>query len=474
MKSMNMKNMKNMKNMRKDSTTKDMNSLLKTLVRVHAYEKPMNYVKPFVDQERKEGVGSGTLVDPQALGIPHASNKYLYILTCAHVIDQADQVSIVLPLKGSEKLPATVLAFVPREYYDLAVIALPNFHGEHNAFVSTLPLGSSTDLEPGEKLVALGFPMGQTGLKVSDGVFAGLEHYLQHTVSISPGNSGGPLINTAGQLIGINNAGIVHVAASNIGYAVPIELYGITAPRFFSKPVGPPSPDRVERQPQFGFMLQPTTQAHLEQVAGPQATGKSGVYIYNVVSGSPADVAGLQSGDFLGAIEQVPIDFHGEIKVRWSAQKVPIHTVLQRLSDPSQTYTFTVFSAQQLQWRTVHMSPQMLNLYASLIRYSPYEPVEFLDIQGFIVMPMMHNHMKYPETVKALLELPLNEKFEPHILITNVVPGSTADLSKTLKAGDRVTHVNHVPVRTLHEVRHALRQKGVNGLTTSKGKTTVL
>lgn len=460
----------------------NINSLLKTLVRIHAYCKPMNYIKPFVEQERKESVGSGTLVDPAALGLPLAAlglpladaSRYLYILTCAHVIEQADQVSVVLPLKGSEKLPASVLAFVPREQYDLAVIALPNFNGEHNAFVSTLPLGSSTILEPGEKLVALGFPMGQTGLKVSDGVFAGLENYLQHTVSISPGNSGGPLINTSGQLIGINNAGIVHVAASNIGYAVPIELYVITGPRFFSKPVGPPSPDRVERQPQFGFMLQPTTQAHLEQVAGPQATGKSGVYIYSVVSGSPAHVAGLQEGDFLGAVEQVAIDFHGEIKVRWSAQKVPIHTVLQRLSDPTQTYTFTVFLSHQKQWRTIQMSPKTLNLYAALTRYSPYDPVDFLDIQGFIVMPMMHNHKYYPETAKTVLELPFTEKLEPHILITHVVPGSKADLSKTLRAGDRLTHVNGVPVKTLTEVRRALLPHSVNCLTTSKGKTTVL
>ena len=456
----------------------NMNNLIKTLVRIHSYSQPIDYVKPFVNQERNESVGSGTFVDPTVLGLP-TQPEILYILTCAHVIDKADQVSVVLPLKGSEKIPATVLAFVPKLNYDLAIIALPNPGGEYNAFISTLPLGDSTQLQPGEKLVALGFPMGQTGLKVSDGVFAGIEHYLQHTVSISPGNSGGPLINTAGELIGINNAGITHAAASNIGYAVPIELYSITAARFFSKTVGPPSGERVLRQPLFGFLLQPTTQAHLAMVAGQDAVGRSGVFMYYIVPGSPAEEAGLQEGDFLGEIEQIPCDFHGEIKVSWSAQKVPIETVLQRLSDPSRAYSFTVYMAKSKEWRMVQLGPKVLHLYASLHRYSPYEPVEYMDIQGFIIMQLVHNHKQYEDTFKSCIELSLPQRFQPHVIITYVVPGSAADVSKTLKAGDLLTAVNGVQVRYLKDVQRSLSHEK-NGtlsptwLTTSKGKSTVI
>lgn len=453
----------------------NMNKMLKTLVRIHAYGKPLDYTKPFVEQERKEAVGSGTFVSPKALGLSVDSNECLYILTCAHVVDQADQVSVVLPLKGSEKLPASVVAFVPKENYDLALLALPNPGGVHNPFTLTLPLGTSTALQPGDKLVALGFPMGQTGLKVSDGVFAGIEHFLQHTVSISPGNSGGPLINASGELIGINNAGIVHVAASNIGYAVPIELYVITAKRFFALSLGEPAPERVIRQPLFGFKLQPTTPAHLQLVAGQQATGKTGVYIYDIVPGSPAEQAGLQVGDFLSAVEQVPVDFHGEIKVSWSEQRVPLQTVLQRLSNPSKTYMFEVYSHQRQNWEMVQLSPKPLDLHAALYTYSPYDVVKYMDVRGFIIMPLMQNHKEYESTHKTFLELSHHEKLQPHVLITYVVPGSPADLSRTLKAGDRLTFVNQQPVRTLEDVERALQgtESGVL-LTTSKHKSTVI
>jgi S1-C subfamily serine protease len=461
--------------MDKPSRTSNINKLLKTLVRIHGYGRPVDYTKPFVEQERKEAVGSGTFVDPSALRLSPTSGDVLYILTCAHVVEQADQVSVVLPLRGSEKLPATVLALVPRQDYDLALLALPNPNGVHNRFVSTLPLGASTALQPGDKLVALGFPMGQTGLKVSDGVFAGLEHFLQHTVSISPGNSGGPLINNRGQLIGINNAGIVHVAASNIGYAVPIELYVITASRFFQKQLGPPTPDRVLRQPLYGLKVQPTTQAHLKRIAGSLADSKTGVYVYDVVSESPAAQGGVQVGDFLGAVESVPIDFQGELQVSWSAQKVPLQTVLQRLSNPNKTYSFIIFSHQQQEWKTVRLSPVILDLGAATCFYSPYDNIPYMDLKGFTVMPLMQNH-KYTPLQKAFTELTPEEKLQSHVIITYVVPGSPADLSKTLKAGDRLTFVNKQPVSTLTDVQRALQlgQDQDIYLTTSKNKSTVI
>ena len=456
------------------SSPTNMTEMLKTLVRIHAYGMPLDYTKPFVEQERKESVGSGTFVDPRVLGVTTYPTDMLFILTCAHVIDQADQVSVVLPLKGSEKLPASVLAFVPRHNYDLALLALPNVHGIHDPFVHTLPLGSSKALQPGDKLVALGFPMGQTGLKVSDGVFAGLENFLQHTVSISPGNSGGPLINSAGELVGINNAGIVHVAASNIGYAVAVELYVLTAARFFSKSLGHPSPDQVVHQALFGFKLQPTTLEHLERVMNAPAAGKTGMYVYDIVPGSPAQLEGVEVGDFVGAVGQVPIDFHGEVKVRWSEQKVPLQTLLQRLADPSKTYAFTVYSHRAHRWRLAQLSPRPLDLCAALYKYHPYDDMEYMNLQGFIIMPLMHNHKDYEATRKTFVELSPQDKLKPHVLITHVIPGSLADLSRTLKAGDRLTDVNYRPVSTLRDVQRVLDDKGPIALTTSKGKSTVV
>lgn len=452
-----------------------MEHLLKAIVRVHSYGKTVDFCKPFVDMEREGAVGTGTFVDPRVFDLP-AQPHTLYILTCAHVIDKADQVTIVLPLKGSEQLEASVVAFVPKYNYDLAIVALPNKDGQYNRYINTLPLGSSKKLQQGQKLMALGFPMGQTGLKMSDGVFAGMQHYLQHTVSISPGNSGGPLINEAGELVGINNAGLTHVAASNIGYAVPVELYVLSAKRLFSKPLGPPSPDRVVREPSFGFFLQPTTTEHVQQIATVSSEGccSSGMFIFEVVPDSPAALAGIEPGDFLCAAEDRPVDNTGDIQVSWSAQKVPIKTALQRLSDPEQQYTFTIWSHSQRQCTKVQLSPRVLDKNAAKYIYSPFEAVEYLDLKGFIVMPLCRNHQETIQTLYAVLKLTPVQRFQPHLVITHVVPGSPAHLSETFGAGDLLTHVNNQPVSTLDQVRNIVQQQSHYTLKTDRGKTTAL
>ena len=454
-----------------------MEHMLKSIVRLHAYGKPVNFLQPFLESERVASVGSGTFVDPADLGVSNLNPDYLYILTCAHVVDKADQVTVVLPLKGSEQLSASVLAFVPKHNYDLAIVALPNPNGMHNTFVEKLPLGSSTALVQGEKLVALGFPMGQTGLKVSDGVFAGLQHYLQHTVSISPGNSGGPLVNQNGELIGINNAGLIHVAASNIGYAVPIELYVLTAPRFFNLSVGPPSPQRVIRGVNFGFFLQPTTVEHMRQVASvsDESCCETGMFIFEVVPNSPAFEQGIEPGDFLCAIENVPIDNTGDVPVSWSAQKVPVYTALERLSDPSRAYQFRIWSKKSRTCRQVRLAPRVLDLYANRYSYPPFDSVDYENIKGCIVMSLIKNHKHYPETMPSFVKLRPQDRFRPWLLVTHVVPGSPADQSQSLEAGDIIVQVNYKPVFTLKQLRQAIQtQSSSVTLINENGKTTVL
>lgn len=444
--------------------------MIKAIVRVHSYGRAINFVKPFVELERESAVGSGTIVNPKELHLP-ADSEYLYILTCAHVIDKADQVTIVLPLKGSEQLAATVVSFVPKHNYDLAILALPNKNGVYNDFVRTLPLGESTKLVQGETLRALGFPMGQTGLKVSDGVFAGFQHYLQHTVSISPGNSGGPLINERGELVGINNAGLVHVAASNIGYAVPIELCLMTAPRMFID-IGPPGPHRVLRAPNFGFFLQPTTLLHIQHIAqvSDQGCCTSGMYIFEVVDGSPAFEAGVRPGDFLCAIGDAKVDNTGDVPVPWSVQKVPIKTALERYADPDQQYSFTIWSKRSQSCTTIQMSPRVLDVHSNYYSYPPYDTVAYMNIQGLIIMPLLRNHKEYPETLTTVLSLSPKERLRPHLVITYIVPGSPADQSQTLSAGDLLVSVDGSPVTSLDQ----LSSEGVHLYTNHNGKTTML
>ena len=91
--------------------------ILKTIVRIHSYGQQVDFARPFRNMPRVSGVGTGTFLNPKSLGIAlprDVQDSFLFVLTCAHVVDGSDQVTVVLPLVGSEQIDATVLAFVPR------------------------------------------------------------------------------------------------------------------------------------------------------------------------------------------------------------------------------------------------------------------------------------------------------------------------------------------------------------------------
>ncbi len=160
---------------------------------------------------RSESIGSGIIID----------SRRSLVLTNAHVVNGASSISVRL-LDG-RTFEADVVGAEPD--FDIAVLSL---RGARN--LPSVAMGDSTDLMPGESVIAIGNPFGfshtvTTGvisaldrtIEAEDGVFTDL---IQTDAAINPGNSGGPLLNVLGELIGINTA--IYDKAQGIGFAIPI------------------------------------------------------------------------------------------------------------------------------------------------------------------------------------------------------------------------------------------------------------
>jgi S1-C subfamily serine protease len=160
------------------------------------------------------GAGSGIIIAPDG-----------YILTNGHVVHGAKQIDV--QLTDGQKMPASVVGIDMAT--DLAAIRVP---GSGLPFSS---LGDSNALRVGHIVIAIGNPMGFDS-SVSNGVVSSLgralrsqdgrliENIIQHTAPLNPGNSGGPLVNTRGQVIGINTA--IIAMAQGIGFAIPSNTAG--------------------------------------------------------------------------------------------------------------------------------------------------------------------------------------------------------------------------------------------------------
>ena len=226
-----------------------------------------------------------------------------YILTNNHVVEGTKEVSIVLS-DGTEQ-KATLVGTDP--YSDIAVLKT---EGEVPAVAT---LGNSDVLDPGESVIAIGSPLGNfkntvtvgvvsaTGRSIDTGNGYQIEDLIQTDAAINHGNSGGPLVDLAGEVIGINtlvvrNSGMGDVA-EGLGFAIPVNTAQVISQQIIQK--------GYFSRPYMGINFQPINPDIAAQYNLP---AKWGVYITKVADNSPASEASLKEGDIITKVGEVTID----------------------------------------------------------------------------------------------------------------------------------------------------------------------
>ena len=219
-----------------------------------------------------------------------------YILTNHHVVDNADRITV--KLANGREVKAKLVGSDPKS--DVAVLKI---RGDG---LPVLPLGDSDALEVGEWVIAIGNPFGLTHT-ITVGVVSakgrsgiGIEDYedfIQTDAAINPGNSGGPLLNLQGEVIGINTAIFSRSGGyMGIGFAIPINMVKAIQRQLITT-------GKVVRG-YLGVHIQDLNE-DLAKSFGLQST--EGVLVAQVVKGSPADKAGLKTGDVIVAFTGKPV-----------------------------------------------------------------------------------------------------------------------------------------------------------------------
>ncbi len=245
-----------------------------------------------VQTPKREGIGSGVIISTDG-----------YIVTNNHVVDKSDELTVTLNDKREFKArligqdAATDLALIKIDGKDLP----------------TLPIGNSNDLKVGEWVLAVGNPMNLSSTVTAGiisakarnlGMSGGVESFIQTDAAINQGNSGGALVNTRGELVGIN-AAILSSTGSYTGYgfAIPTTImqkvvsdlkeYGIVQ-RAILGITGGDNNSEISKKEDYGII--------------------NGVYIAEVVEGGAAEEAGLQKNDVITAINDKKINSMSELQ----------------------------------------------------------------------------------------------------------------------------------------------------------------
>ena len=250
----------------------------------------------FGQRQIESGAGSGVIISDDG-----------YILTCAHVVDGADNITV--QVDGTD-YAATVIGSDSSS--DVAVLKI-DAEGLTPAVV-----GDSSALAVGEEVVAVGNPLGNLSGTVTNGIVSALNRdvtvqnndgsiinlsVIQTNASISPGNSGGGLFNMAGELIGIVNAKSQASGAEGLGFAIPINTAIAIAQDLLEN-------GYVSGRPYLGITYVAVTDEVTAQQLGVSAYG---IYIVDVSAGSGADQAGLQSGDRIVSIDGAEVAVRDDV-----------------------------------------------------------------------------------------------------------------------------------------------------------------
>lgn len=309
-------------------------AVMPSVVSITSTTQVSNY---FFGTQESEGAGSGFILAK--------TDDALMIATNNHVVEGAN--ALTVGFSDGTTADATIVG--TDSDADLAVISV-QASGLSEDTLSTIKvavLGSSDDLKVGETVIAIGNALGY-GQSVTTGVVSakdrevsftdGTMTLLQTDAAINPGNSGGVLVNLNGEVVGINNAKLEDTSVEGMGYAIPISTAQGTLETLMNSGSIP------EGEAAYLGILGRTIDSTYSEALGMP----SGVYVSQVVEGSPAETAGIAAGDVITGFEGNTVSTMDGLKDRISAQQAgtEVQITLQRANQngtyEEQTVTVTL------------------------------------------------------------------------------------------------------------------------------------
>lgn len=352
----------------------------------------------------------------QTLGSGFVIRADGYIATNNHLVQSASDIQV--KLSDGREFPAKVVG--RDEKTDLALLNI-NATG-----LPVLAFGDSDQLEIGEPIMAIGNPFGLEGT-VTTGIVSAkgrvidegpYDDFIQTDASINPGNSGGPLVNAAGQVVGINTAIASQSGGSvGIGFAIPINAAKAILPQLEAK-------GHVTRG-WLGVGVQVVTDALAKALRLSEAKG---ALVAQVVEGSPAAQAGLKVGDVIVEVDGRPVVKGNDLSQRVAATSIGRGVTVKVIRD-NHPMTLTAKIAELPR-------PQQV---------PPANPDR--GRLGLTVQPL---------TPKLARELGLKD--QSGVVVAKVQGGSRA-AQAGIQPGDVIVQVNREPVRSVEDFRQTIQNQ---------------
>tara|TARA_B110000971_G_scaffold221847_1_gene270990 strand:- start:2330 stop:3712 length:1383 start_codon:yes stop_codon:yes gene_type:complete len=403
----------------------NINNYKKKIIKIVSQKIKVNYKEPYKLNDINSVIGSGFFI------------KDNYIITCSHCIDNARDIYIEVSDEGEQRYKVELVGLCP--YLDIAVLKSTEYKSKEY-----FKLGNSDKITVGNNVVAIGFPLGQTSIKITSGIISGRQDgNIQTDTPVNPGNSGGPLIYN-NKVVGIVSSGIKN--SSNVGFAIPINKYDVIKTELYDKKQT--IIYRTGINTLFSYNNSDDNLLSLHNA-------KNGIYISDIGS----KIHGLKHGDILCSINNNKIDNFGYIKSKKINDKISINELIDYIKIGDSIKIEYVRNKKSHKTSFIYKNTNFAIRYL----YPRFEKLEYEVLDGIVITGLTMNYLKLmvDDEEESTLNMSLYKYFEiknrltPKIIVSYIYPNTDINNLNVLKQGDIITKCNNIEVETIEDLRKA-------------------
>lgn len=493
--------------------------LRNSVVQIFVTRGDYNILEPYATPVIREARGSGFLITNEG-----------HILTNAHVVAGLIRCFVRAEQSENQNIRVELLAICPNK--DVAMLKC---HSEDLGLLGEYEPMEFTDdhrLDPMSKVMAIGYPLGRERIKFTEGITSGYEtsdaegdsgpqSYIQIDAALNPGNSGGPLVNEEGKVVGINSAGIPSAIAQNTNFAIPTRVVLSVTRELFSREFDS-NLRKIVEPTSLGMTFQRITKAHFEQIGFTEESDMIGLRIKDVIPGCPFKE--IKSGDILRAISYADPYNHEaafDIANYRDGQCIRCGDKPDTEIEVSSTDTIRLFvdgnyekESEFTAGRKVSLKEMMdgipidTPLTLEIIRpsikgsakqkiattkgifrsievmkivkvYPPIDQLDYLLFGGAIWVPLNANLVEALATTKYICEFQaFDKRYQRRIIVTRIFPMTDIATMESINPTESITKIDNIPVETLEGMKNALLASAKRGkyvtITLHSGKEIVL
>lgn len=367
-----------------------------------------------------------------------ATADAIYVVTAYHVVGNATRILVEFSQLKCEPIVASVEVY--NMHLDVALVKVP-MDKDKQALITSLQIGKSDDVLPTHPVLAAGFALGHDYQMTSGTVSGRTDSLVQVDCAINGGNSGGPLIDSSGKVVGVVVSGYGG-DVQNVNFVAPINETVRTITSMLKRRKN----DDAISFPELSFnaTFVPSSEHLVSNYGCP-----SGAYVSQVHPEASILTLGMEHADLLCKVDGYAVDLRGKISVDWwKVDPLNVETLLER-KDEGDDVAVEFWSERDNELKKGSFKIQRnLNVFR---RIDPIDtPPKYSCRGGMVVQSLLRNHKHLSAMYKYLMSQP-QVKEQSLLVITCLRAETPFTAMKTVSKGDIVNYVNKRPVRTIQD-----------------------